>query len=305
MLINTSRYYPLFFLLFFTGWVYAQNTASGRIVDGKTNKQISSVDIFINESDKPSLTTTSGNFTVQSDTVIYKLKFLRKNYSLETVEVTPDNAADILVKLGQEKVSSIQEVVIHNEKPKYKNKKENPAYAIMQKVWERKRNNGLDKFDTYTYKEYEKIQFDANNLDSAFMKRKIFNKLEFIFDYKDSTASGKLALPVFLNEAVYENYGENRPAKRTKKLLVAQKTSGFQDNQIITLTAKNLYRDINIYDNTLNYFDIGFPSPVGETGFSTYDYNLIDTISIRGENAFKIRYQPTRTEGLAFQGIYI
>lgn len=306
MLINTSRYYPLFFLLFFTGWVYAQNTASGRIVDGKTNKQISGVDIFINESDKPSLTTTSGNFTVQSDTVIYKLKFLRKNYSLETAEVTPDNAADILVKLGQEKVSSIQEVVIHNEKPKYKNKKENPAYAIMQKVWERKRNNGLDKFDTYTYKEYEKIQFDANNLDSAFMKRKIFNKLEFIFDYKDSTASGKLALPVFLNEAVYENYGENRPAKRTKKLLVAQKTSGFQDNQIITLTAKNLYRDINIYDNTLNYFDIGFPSPVGETGFSTYDYNLIDTISIRGEEAYKIRYQPKRTEVLAFQGyLYI
>lgn len=306
MLINTSRYYPLFFLLFFTGWVYAQNTASGRIVDGKTNKQISGVDVFINENDKPALTTASGNFTVQSDTIIYKLRFLRKNYSLETIEVNPENATNISVKLVQEKVSSIQEVVIHNEKPKYKNKKENPAYAIMQKVWERKRNNGLDKFDTYTYKEYEKIQFDANNLDSAFMKRKIFNKLEFIFDYKDSTASGKLALPVFLNEAVYENYGENRPAKRTKKLLVAQKTSGFQDNQIITLTAKNLYRDINIYDNTLNYFDIGFPSPVGETGFSTYDYNLIDTISIRGEEAYKIRYQPKRTEVLAFQGyLYI
>lgn len=306
MLISNSRYYPFFFLLFFTGWVYAQNTAGGRIVDGKTNKPVSGVDIFINESDKPALTTTSGNFTLQSDTIIYKLKFLRKNYSLETVEVTPGNASNIFVKLAQEKVSSIQEVVIHNEKPKYKNKKENPAYAIMQKVWERKRNNGLDKFDTYTYKEYEKIQFDANNLDSAFMKRKIFNKLEFIFDYKDSTANGKLALPVFLNEAVYENYGENRPAKRTKKLLVAQKTSGFQDNQIITLTAKNLYRDINIYDNTLNYFDIGFPSPVGETGFSTYDYNLIDTISIRGEEAFKIRYQPKRTEVLAFQGyLYI
>uniref|UniRef100_A0AAU6WPZ6 DUF5686 family protein n=1 Tax=Chryseobacterium endophyticum TaxID=1854762 RepID=A0AAU6WPZ6_9FLAO len=306
MLISNSRYYPLFFLLFFTGWAHAQNTASGKIVDGKTNKQISGVEIFINENDKPALTTTSGNFMVQSDTIIYKLKFLRKNYSLETIEVTPENAVNIFVKLAQEKVSSIQEVVIHNEKPKYKNKKENPAYAIMQKVWERKRNNGLDKFDTYTYKEYEKIQFDANNLDSAFMKRKIFNKLEFIFDYKDSTASGKLALPVFLNEAVYESYGENRPAKRTKKLLVAQKTSGFQDNQIITLTAKNLYRDINIYDNTLNYFDIGFPSPVGETGFSTYDYNLIDTISIRGEEAFKIRYQPKRTEVLAFQGyLYI
>jgi glucan biosynthesis protein len=110
--------------------------------------------------------------------------------------------------MSAEKVNNIEAVVINNERPKFKNKKENPAYAIMQKVWERKRNNGLDKFDTYTYKEYEKIQFDANNLDSAFMKRKIFNKLEFIFDYKDSTASGKIGLPVFLNEAIYENYGK-------------------------------------------------------------------------------------------------
>ncbi|MCJ8155195.1 DUF5686 and carboxypeptidase regulatory-like domain-containing protein [Chryseobacterium sp. SSA4.19] len=306
MLINNPKYYALFFLFFFIESVFGQNTANGKITDGKTNKEISGVDIFINESDKPVLTTTSGNFMVQSDSVIYKLKFLRKNYALESITITPENANNIFVKLSQEKVSSIQEVVIHNEKPKYKNKKENPAYAIMQKVWERKRNNGLDKFDTYTYKEYEKIQFDANNLDSAFMKKKIFNKLDFIFDYADSTASGKIGLPLFLNEAVYENYGENRPSKRNKRLLVAQKTSGFQDNQIVTLTAKNLYRDINIYDNTLNYFDIGFPSPVGETGFSTYDYNLIDTISIHGENAFKIRYQPKRTEVLAFQGyLYI
>ncbi|MCS3867634.1 hypothetical protein J3D55_000550 [Chryseobacterium ginsenosidimutans] len=302
MSINNSKYYSLFLFLFFADFVYAQNSANGRIVDAKTNKDISGVDVFINEDKNPALTTTSGNFMVQSDSIIYKLKFLRKNYSLESVEVSPEKASNIFVKLSQEKVSNIQEVVIHNEKPKYKNKKENPAYAIMQEVWKRKRNNGLDKFDTYTYKEYEKIQFDANNLDSAFMKRKIFNKLEFIFDYKDSTASGKIGLPVFLNEAVYENYGENKPSKKTKRLLVAQKTSGFQDNQIITLTAKNLYRDINIYDNTLNYFDIGFPSPVGENGFSTYDYNLTDTISIRGERAFKIRYQPKRTEVLAFQG---
>ncbi|WP_294249660.1 DUF5686 family protein [uncultured Chryseobacterium sp.] len=306
MSINHPKYYALFFLLFFFDCIYCQNTASGRIVDAKTNKDVTGVDLFINDDEKPALTTTSGNFLVQSDTIIYKLKFLRKNYALQSIEISPENASNIFVKLAQEKVSSIEEVVIHNEKPKYKNKKENPAYAIMQKVWERKRNNGLDKFDTYTFKEYEKIQFDANNLDSAFMKRKIFNKLDFIFDYADSTASGKIGLPLFLNEAVYENYGENRPSKRNKRLLVAQKTSGFQDNQIITLTAKNLYRDINIYDNTLNYFDIGFPSPVGETGFSTYDYNLIDTISIRGENAFKIRYLPKRTEVLAFQGyLYI
>jgi len=303
---NFLKYCFLYISLLITGLLQAQTTVSGKIIDEKTNREISGVEIFINESQKPALTTTSGNFTVQSDSIIYKLKFSRKSYAFETVDISTDNANNLMIKLSQEKVSSIEEVVIHNEKTKYKSKKENPAYRIMQEVWKRKRNNGLEKFNTYTYKEYEKIQFDANNLDSTFMNRKIFNKLDFIFDYADSTASGKMALPVFLNESIYQNFGENKPNKKNKRLLVAQKTSGFQDNQVITLTAKNLYRDINIYDNTLNYFDIGFPSPVGTDGFSTYDYNLVDTISVNGENAYKIRYQPRRTEVLAFQGyLYI
>lgn len=306
MPINNLKYCFLYISFFITGLLHAQNAASGKILDEKTNKEISGVEVFINEENTPVLTTVSGNFSVQSDSLIYKLTFTRKSFAPESIEITPENANNLIVRLSQEKVSSIEEVVIHNEKTKYKNKKENPAYRIMQEVWKRKRNNGLEKFDTYTYKEYEKIQFDANNLDSTFMNRKIFNKLDFIFDYADSTASGKMALPVFLNESIYHNFGENKPAKRNKKLLVAQKTSGFQDNQVITITAKNLYRDINIYDNTLNYFDIGFPSPVASDGFSTYDYNLVDTISIRGEDAYKIRYMPRRTEVLAFQGyLYI
>ncbi len=302
MFTHYFKYCILYIAIVFTGLLHAQNTAIGRIVDEKTSKPVSGVEIFINDQPGSYLTTVSENFSVKTDTIIYKLRFSKKNYSLETVEVTPENAADILVKLSSEKISNIEEVVINNQKTKFKNKKENPAYRIMQEVWKRKRNNGLEKFDTYTFKEYEKIQFDANNLDSAFMNRKIFNKLDFIFDYADSTANGKMALPVFLNESIYHNFGENKPSKRDKKLLVAQKTSGFQDNQVVTLTAKNLYRDINIYDNTLNYFDIGFPSPVGTDGFSVYDYNLIDTVSVRGENAYKIRYQPRRTEVLAFQG---
>lgn len=306
MSTNRFKYCLLSLSLFITVFFNAQNSANGRILDAKTNKEINAVDVFINDNNKPALTTSSGSFIIQSDSIIYKLKFQKKNYALESIEITPEKFSNLTVKLSSEKVSTIEEVVIHNEKTKFKNKKENPAYRIMQEVWKRKRNNGLDKFDTYTYKEYEKIQFDANNLDSTFMNRKIFNKLDFIFDYADSTASGKMALPIFLNESLYENFGENKPGKKTKKLLVAQKTSGFQDNQVISITAKNLYRDINIYDNTLNYFDIGFPSPVGSDGFSTYDYNLIDTISVRGEDAYKIRYQPRRTEVLAFQGyLYI
>lgn len=209
-------------------------------------------------------------------------------------------------QVDEERESKIEEVVIKKGKPKYKNKRENPAYEIMQKVWDRKRNNGLEKFDTYRFKEYEKIEFDMANIDSAFMEKKIFNKLDFIFDYADSADNGQLMLPLFLNEAIYHNTGQNEPAKKKKRLMVAQKTSGFKDNQILSLTAKNLYRDINIYDNTINYFDIGFQSPVSRDGFSTYNYELMDTVTVNNQEAFVIRYEPKRSDVLAFQGtLYI
>ena len=200
----------------------------------------------------------------------------------------------------------MEEIVLTKGKKVYKSKKENPAYAIMQEVWKRKRNNGLDKFDTYSFREYEKIQFDMANIDSAFMNRKVFKKLDFIFDYADSAANGNLALPLFLNESVYTNIGQNNPSKRKKRLLVAQKTSGFEDNQIVTLTAKNLYKEIDIYDNTINYFDIGFQSPVSRDGFSTYYYELMDTLTLNGQEVYHIRYEPRRSDVLAFEGqLYI
>lgn len=210
------------------------------------------------------------------------------------------------LSLAQEKEKAIQEVVLRSKGQKYKNKKENPAYAIMQEVWKRKRKNGLENFKSYQFDEYEKIEFDLNNIDSTLMKRKIFNKIDFIFDYADSTANGKLALPMFLNESVYKNIGINQPEKKSKRELIAQKTSGFQDNQIVSLTAKNLYKDINIYDNTLNFFNIGFQSPVSTDGFSTYNYSLIEEFSIKGEPCYRIQYEPKRSDVLAFRGfLYI
>lgn len=207
---------------------------------------------------------------------------------------------------AQNTEKELQEVVLRAKEQKFKNKKENPAYAIMQEVWKRKRKNGLENFNTYRFDEYEKIEFDLNNIDSAFMEKKVFNKMDFIFDYADSTANGKLELPLFLNEAVYKNFGTNQPEKKTKRELIAQKTSGFQDNEIIALTAKNLYKEINIYDNTLNFFNIGFQSPVSTDGFSTYDYNLIEDFLVKGEDCYRIQYEPKRKDVLAFRGfLYI
>ena len=45
---------------------------------------------------------------------------------------------------------------------------------------------------------YEKVEFDMNTIDSAFMKSKLFKGMEFVFDHIDtSRVTGKTYLPIF------------------------------------------------------------------------------------------------------------
>jgi len=205
-----------------------------------------------------------------------------------------------------EKENEIEDVVIKGVK-KYKNKKENPAYAIMREVWKKKKSNGLLLHKDYQYKTYEKIDFRLDNIDSAFTKKKAFRGMDSIlFKYNDSSEiAGKAVLPIFITESIFETYGKNDPKKERKDLL-ATRLSGLKNNQIVTKTIQNMYKDINIYDNTINYLNIGFVSPVSTDGFGVFDYNITDTIEVNTVKSYEIRFTPKNPEALALKGrLYI
>ena len=205
-----------------------------------------------------------------------------------------------------EKENEIENVVIQGVK-KYKNKKENPAYAIMREVWKKKKSNGLLLHKDYKYKTYEKIDFRLDNIDSSFTKKKAFRGMDSIlFKYNDSSEiAGKAVLPLFITESIFKTYGKNDPKKERKDLL-ATRLSGLKNNQIVTKTVQGMYKDINIYDNTINYLNIGFVSPVSTDGFGVFDYNITDTIEINTVRSYEIRFTPKNPDALALKGrLYI
>lgn len=205
-----------------------------------------------------------------------------------------------------DKENEIENVVIQGVK-KYKNKKENPAYAIMREVWKKKKSNGLLLHKDYKYKTYEKIDFRLDNIDSAFTKKRAFKGMDsIIFKYNDSSEiAGKAVLPIFITESIFETYGKNDPKKERKDLL-ATRLSGLKNNQIVTKTVQGMYKDINIYDNTINYLNIGFVSPVSTDGFGVFDYNITDTIEVNTVRSYEIRFTPKNPEALALKGrLYI
>lgn len=306
--LNIAQKIKIVFFLFLATTLFSQTQISGIILEANSQKPMSGVEIFINNKEKSELITPNSQFIIQADSGISTATFSKKNFKTEILNFADAQFDNLVVKMEPEKVEQIQEVVIAaNVKKKYKNKKENPAYAIMQEVWKRKKTNGLANYSDYQFKEYEKIEIGMNNIDSAFMQKKIFNKLEFVFDYADSANfEKKLTLPVFFNETIYKTYGRNQPDKKENKTIIANKFSGFNNNELIASTAKNQFKEVNLYDNTLNFFNIGFPSPASSDGFNTYQYEITDTIAVNGTESFVIKYFPKNKEILAFQGnLYI
>ena len=119
-----------------------------------------------------------------------------------------------------EKENEIENVVIQGVK-KYKNKKENPAYAIMREVWKKKKSNGLLLHKDYQYKTYEKIDFRLDNIDSAFTKKRAFKGMDSIlFKYNDSSEiAGKAVLPIFITK-VFFRLTEKTTLKKNVKILL-------------------------------------------------------------------------------------
>ncbi|MDI1304557.1 MAG: carboxypeptidase-like regulatory domain-containing protein, partial [bacterium] len=112
-------------------------------------------------------------------------------------EITLEKLVNYNFKIQLSEAESLKEVVIFSGKT---SKKNNPALDILRKIWEQKRKNGLNLFAQYQMEKYEKVEFDMNTIDSAFMKSKLFKGMEFIFDQVDtSRITGKTYLPIFIN----------------------------------------------------------------------------------------------------------
>lgn len=304
----TSHFICIVFL-FLTSMLFGQTKISGKVIHAQTKKPIAYADLTLPNANVFTLSNSDGSFYLESAVEDTVLEIVADGFEPKEIELTGKVHYNLVVELTVDAMmdagSTIElgEITLKDERKKYKNKKENPAYAILREVWARKKENGLRKVPQYEYEEYEKLEFDLNNIDSAFTGKKVFKDMEFIFEKVDtSEVTGKAFLPLFLNESIYKVYGRNQPSRRERKDLIANKNSGFADNEIVITTLKNLYKDYDIYNNRLNFFNINFVSPIARDGFSVYEYVLSDTVSIDGVNCYRIKYFPKRSEGHTFKG---
>lgn len=277
----------------------AQTKVSGYVFD-ESNYPVAYANVFFKGSTEGVITDEQGKFYLESSNTwdVLTISFL----GYETLDVPLMKKVNYDLKfILKEAASSLDEVVIVTGKQS-KKESENPAIAILKKIWANKRKNGLKQFKQYQYDKYEKVEFDLNTIDSALIKSKLFRGMEFVFDQVDtSKVTGKTYLPIFINEAVSKVYGDNI-IKKEKEDLKGNKNSGFSNNQIIIDFIDDLYSEFDIYDNYLRFFDKSFVSPLSTTGINTYNYVLSDSAFIDNKWCYNIIYYPRRKNELTFKG---
>lgn len=281
---------------FLSQWLLAQTKVSGIVVDA-SNQPVPYANVVFKNSSTGTVTNEDGHFYIESDQTYRTLIVSFMGFETKEINLPKEVNYDFKVTLSDG--NKLKEVVVYSGKT---SKKNNPALDILRKIWARKRKNGLNMFNQYQMEKYEKVEFDMNSIDSAFMKRKIFKGMEFIFKQVDtSKITGKTYLPIFINEALSDVYGDN-VKKKVKEILKANKNSGFETNQQIIAFIKDLYSEYNIYNNYVTFFDKSFTSPLSRTGIDVYNYVLTDTAYIDKKLCYNIVFYPRRKNELTFKG---
>ncbi len=147
----------------------------------------------------------------------------------------------------------------------------------------------------YECKAYTKMELDIAHVEKLLKNKTINKHLGFVSDYMDtSVVSGVPYLPAMISETVSRKYHSSNPPL-DREVIEASKVSGLdEDSNTISQYTGSMYLNTNFYDNFLYAFTMSFPSPMGTNGDQFYNYYIIDSLSVKGEKTYQVRFHPKK-----------
>ncbi|GAB2817596.1 peptidase associated and DUF5686 domain-containing protein [Ferruginibacter profundus] len=203
------------------------------------------------------------------------------------------DTVDILAALEAGNASA--EVVIRSKQ------KHSRGWYLWKKVVAHKDSNNIFKHDNFTYRVYNKLELDINNVNKQKIeKSRLLKPFAFIANNIDTVSEEKPILPAFFSETLSDYYFQKNP-HRTREIILANKVSGIK-NESITKYLGGLYQNIIIYANYIPVFDKEFISPLNDNGDTYYDYRLADTQRVAGRKLLHLVFIPKHAGENTFGG---
>lgn len=228
-----------------------------------------------------------------------------KSQSIVVQESTPDI---MNVRLKSD-TKQLAEVVIKQKRGKY-SRKNNPAVELMRRVIAAKKRTDLDNHDFYQYNKYQKLTLAFNGITPQDLDSGLISKHKWMTSQIELCPyNNKLILPVSVDETVTRHLYRKNP-RSEKDIITGQNTTGInqliQTGDILNTMMKDVFTDVDIYDDQIRLLQYPFTSPIGKDAIGFYRYYIEDTVYVDQDRCYHLQFLPNNQQDFGFSGeLYI
>jgi hypothetical protein len=234
----------------------------------------------------------------------WNITFSAVGYKSRIIAVNNKTKARLNIKLQPDK-QMLSEVTVKAKRNRY-SRKNNPAVELMRRVVAAKKQTDLSQNDYYQYNKYEKITLSLNDLKPEQLEQNPFKKHPWLLEQVEvSNVTGKNILPVSVDETVSQKIYRKDP-RSEKTIIMGQTSKGvndlFQTGDIINNVIKDVFTDIDLYDDHIRLLQYPFISPISNEGISFYRYYIEDTLKIERDSCIHLHFLPNNPNDMGFRG---
>ena len=294
----------LFLLLGCCISVSAQNI-QGVVTDSLTNDPIPYLSVFYEGKGVGSITDNDGHYKVETRKGWNKLTFSAVGYVTKVVNIIPGVTKNLNVRMRPDDIM-LDEVVVKPKREKY-SRKNNPAVELMKKVIAHKNNNKLSENDYYQYNKYQKITMSLNDVTPEMLEKGMYKKMPFLKDQIElCEETNKFILPISVDETASQKIYRKHP-KSEKTIIKGMSSTGvnelFATGDMLSTVLKDVFTDVNIYDNDIRLLQYPFISPISSSdAISFYKFYIMDTTFVDKDKCFHLTFVPNNSQDFGFTG---
>ena len=279
----------------------------GYIIDEATGDSIPYASAIYRGHNVAVASNINGQFTIARHEG-WVLTFSAVGYVSKSITITSSTKQNFNVKLKPD-TKALKEVVVKTKRRRY-SRKNNPAVELMKKVVEAKKRTDLDNRDYYQYNKYQKLTLALNDITPEKLEDPKMKKKPWLKDQVEKCEyNGKLILPISVDETVTQKIYRKHPHSE-KNIVKGQNSTGvndlFQTGDILNTVLKDVFSDVNIYDDQIRLLQYPFTSPIGKDAVAFYRFYIMDTLYVERDKCIHLHFLPNNQQDFGFRGdIYI
>ncbi|MCB2411196.1 DUF5686 and carboxypeptidase-like regulatory domain-containing protein [Hymenobacter lucidus] len=270
---------------------------TGRVTEAASGQPVPFASIFVKGTTLGTTADDNGRYTLTATQFIDSVSASAMGYRPRSRAVSRQLEQTVNLALVSSAVS-LGEVVIRST--------ENPAFAILRKVQQHKRQNDKARLDAFEFDSYNRIEASLSDITDRLARRKVIRDMTALagsVGEMERNAQGKPTVPVFGSEVVSRYYVRHRPNREREEIRHSQLYGAApRDGTVLSQLLGSSFQDYDFYPNWQVVMGKDFISPIADGWRITYDYDLEDSVMVGQDRCYQLKVFPRRAQDLAFTG---